>query len=391
VTDEKKFDPDKTAVDIPLPGSAPAAAPDEGDKTMIMQRPGSAPSPAAPVDSDKTMVTGAPQAPAGRAPRDVDGGMVARPAPVAASGPVNFELVCLSGGARGRRFALRGEQTLVGSSSSCQVVLPGIESVHVRLQETADGVELQNLGTAGSVVVSGGRTPERAKLKSGDLIKLGDTVLRLAKVGDVFSSEYSEAEVAPSLVGRFLDPEALKANWRRLAIGGLVVLAAGVLLWSPVVRRGAGTVTNAGPSASDIARQKQVDSLLQSGETLFNAGKFVAPPDRPEEENAYSKFDKVLTLDPGNEKAREWMTRIDGKLKENQDQLKLEEQKKADAVRRQREAERAALEAEVRKFIDQGDALFSSGQVAEPAGRNALFYYREALKRDPQSALAREK
>jgi tetratricopeptide (TPR) repeat protein len=85
------------------------------------------------------------------------------------------------------------------------------------------------------------------------------------------------------------------------------------------------------------------------------------------------------------------MTRIDGKLKENQDQLKLEEQKKADAVRRQREAERAALEAEVRKFIDQGDALFSSGQVAEPAGRNALFYYREALKRDPQSALAREK
>jgi type III secretion system (T3SS) inner membrane Yop/YscD-like protein len=388
VTDQKKFDPDKTAVDIPPAGSAPAAPPDEGDKTVMMQRPAVLASRPAPADADKTMVGSALPA---REPRDADKTMVGGMAPAAAAGPVNFELVCLAGSARGRKFPLRGEQTLVGSSSSCQVVLSGIESVHVRLHETADGVELQNLGTAGSVVVSGGRSPERVKIKSGDLIKVGETVLRLVRAGDVFSSEYSEADLTGSFIGRFLDPQALKANWRRLAIGGLVVVAVGVLLSSPVVRTGGGPATTAGPSASDLARQKQVDSLLQSGETLFNAGKFVAPPDRPEAENAYAKFDKVLSLDPGNEKARDWMTKIDGKLKEDQDKQKVDEQKRAEALRKQREAERAALEAEVKKYVDQGDALFNAGQVAEPAGRNALVYYREALKRDPQSALAREK
>jgi tetratricopeptide (TPR) repeat protein len=386
VADDKKFDPDKTAVDIPAAPSTPPA--DTGDKTVVMQRP-AAPPPSAPAaDGDKTMVTGAHAAPAPRQAPDVDKTMVGGAAPAAATGPVNFELICLAGSARGRRFALRGEQTLIGSSPSCQVVMPGIESVHVRLHEGADGVELQNLGTAGSVTVSGGRAPERTKLKSGDLVKVGDVVFRLVRVGEVFSSEYSEAELTPNFLGNFLDPEALKANWRRIAIGTLVVLAAGVFFWSPVGPR-MGPTGQPTPSQSEQAKQKQVIALFTVGETLFNAGKYIAPADQPDAENAYAKFNEILSLDPGNEKARLWLTRIDKKLEEEKSKREDAEKRKAAAAQEQREQQRKALEARVKVLIDQGDELYKAGQVAEPAGRNALVFYREALKVDDQSPLAR--
>ncbi len=388
MTDEKKFDPDKTAVDIPPTRSAPTPAADVGDKTVLMQRPAASPSTAAPGDADKTMVSGAPLAPAGREARDVEKTMVAGVAPVTAGGAVNFELVCLAGSARGRRFPLRGEQTLIGSSSSCQVVLSGIENVHARLHETADGVELQNLGTAGSVVVRGGRAPERTRLKSGDLLKVGEAVLRLVRAGDVFSADYSEAELTPSFVGRLVDPEVLKGNWRRLAIGALVIVVVGVFLWSPV-RPGSGPAGPAAPSQSDVARQKQVVALFTVGETLFNAGKYIAPSDQPEAENAYAKFNEILSLDPGNEKARLWLTRIDKKLDEDRANRDAEEKRQAQLAQDQRERQRKAVEDRVKALIDQGDELYKAGQVAEPAGRNALVFYREALKVDDQSPLAR--
>jgi len=397
LTDEKKpaFDPDKTVVDVPRPvplaGGREAAVPpappnDAGDKTAVMRRPPAAGG-GAPADLDKTMVSGVPRPAAAGGAAAMDKTMAGGTMPAASAGPAGtFELVCLSGSARGRRFPLRSDQSLVGSASSCHVVVPGIDAVHARIEEKGDGAEIQNLGAEGSVNV-GGRRSARTRLKSGDLLKIGDVVFRFVRVGDVFSSDYSEAELAGGGLASFLDPETLKRNWRYGAIG-LLILVLALVVW-PAAQQRRVVVQKQTESASDVAREKQVAALLQLGETLFNAGKFVAPPDQPEAENAYAKFNEVLSLDPGNEKAREWLTRIDKKLDEERAKRDAEEKRKGELAQEQRERQRKALEERVKGLINQGDQLYAAGQVAEPAGRNALVFYREALKVDDQSPLAR--
>jgi hypothetical protein len=90
---------------------------------------------------------------------------------------------------------------------------------------------MQNVGSSGSVTLVGGRRPSRARLASGDLLKVGPVVLRFVAMGDVFSPEYSETDFAAAGIGRFLDPEFLAKNWLYLAIAGLMLLLALLLLW----------------------------------------------------------------------------------------------------------------------------------------------------------------
>jgi hypothetical protein len=396
LADDKKpaFDPDKTVVDVPRPpsaggsrekGPAPAAPSESPDKTVVMRRPATTPPGGAPADSESTMVGGIPRPAVGRA-ADVEKTMVGGVAPVPSGPAGRFELIGLSGSARGRRFLLRNDQSLIGSASSCQVVVPGIDAAHARIEEKGDGAEIQNLGAEGSVNVGGRRSP-RSKLKSGDLVKVGDVVFRFVRVGDVFSSDYSESELAGGGLASFLDPEVLKRNWRYGAILLLIVVFA-LVVW-PAAQHGRVVVQGKTETASDVAREKQVVALLTVGETLFNAGKYIAPQDQPEAENAYAKFNEILSLDPGNEKARLWLTRIDKKLDEERANRDAEEKRKAQSALEQKERQRKAVEDRVKALIEQGDQLYNAGQVAEPAGRNALVFYREALKVDDQSPLAR--
>lgn len=405
--DEKtppEFDPEKTVVDLRRPAAKPSAdeSPEkttalprppatspveDTEKTVVMTRPRSGGTPVSE-EAEKTIVRGQawPGSP-GAAERTPAG---TTPGAVASVSPSGYELVCLSGQARGRRFPLPQTEALVGSNPSCQVVLPGIEGVHAKLLRQGEEFELHNLGTPGSVSVTGGRKVAKAKVRSGDLLKVSDVVLRLVKSGEVFSSEYSDADFAPGL-GRLVDPRFLRENPRYVLLGGLALLLLfGVLFWPSGSERGSTSgVVSTGPSASEMERQKQIESLLRTGEVLFKAGKLMAPPDRPEEENAFAKFNDVLALDPGNEQALAWLKRIDEE-REKQRRLREEQEQRRLALERERqERERRALEERVRAIVAEGDALFEQGNVAEPAGRNALARYRDALKVDPASELAK--
>src|SRR2546421_506711 len=175
----------------------------------------------------------------------------------------------------------------------CQVQFPGIESLHAKLLRQPDGgYELHNVGTQGSVVMSGGRKPTRAKLKSGDLIKVGDVVLRYVQAGEVFSSDFNDAEFNAG-IGNLFAPE----NRLYLALGAAVLLVAIVLLWPS----GGGKtvlVQKSDTSAGDKRRKEEVNALLQSGEVLFNAGKLISPADQPDADSAFAKFNEALALDP---------------------------------------------------------------------------------------------
>jgi hypothetical protein len=426
VADEKtELDPDKTLVQRETPAQGPSPAPPardsppaEVERTVIMRRP-QAPAAAVP-DADATIIK--PIAPP-RAAHDTDHTTIrSMPSPPTAATATAFELVGLSPELRGRRFPIPGDEALVGSNPSCHVVLMGAEGVHAKLVRSGGSFEIHNVGSPGSII-AGGRKITVGKLESGDLLKIGDAVVRLVKSGEVFSSSYSPSELAPSGFARFLDPAFLKANPRYALIGGLAVLVVVVALWpsSPSPKR---PQKSAVRPERDPALAKRIDSLIAAGEVLFNAGKLVSPDDHPEAESALRKFDEALSLDPGNEKALGWLGRVDAEQKrqktardeadaeerrartaaEERDRIAREEadtreRSARDEAERQRVAQEEeerrraadALAAKVSVALAEGDKLFDRGLLTEPAGRNALERYREAQKIDPESATAKER
>jgi tetratricopeptide (TPR) repeat protein len=149
--------------------------------------------------------------------------------------------------------------------------------------------------------------------------------------------------------------------------------------------------TSPAAPARNTERAKEVDALLVAGELLFGEGRYVAPPDRPDEDNAYAKFNEALALDPGNEKARDWLKRIDVKLEESRRLREETERRRREAEEAKLAAERARLQAKIDAIVAVGDGLFDAGKVAEPAGNNALARYEEALKLDPENAGVQER
>ncbi len=409
MADEKKppaFDPEKTIVDVRRPES-PKPSPASGDKTA--STPVSRPTPS-PADDDlgRTVVITRPRPEPPKTPtQDADKTVIRRgPAPSegdktvvrSATGAVpavqaaasGFEVICLSGQARGRRFPIPGSEAVVGSNPSCQIILPGIEGVHAKLQKQDDSFEIQNLGSKGSIVINGRRIV-RTKLKSGDLAKIGEVVVRFVQAGDVFSSDYTEAELSGGGIGRYFDPEFLKENPRVVGLGVLAVALVFAVLFWPTSQPAPTVQQQAGPTESEKQRLKEIESLLATGEVLFKDGKLIAPPEQPEQQNAFAKFNEVLALDPGNDKALAWLKKIDEERDKQRRAREEEDQRRLALERQRREREHQELERKVNAILAEGDALYDRGEVAEPAGRNALVRYRQALQVDPESAAARDR
>jgi tetratricopeptide (TPR) repeat protein len=368
---------------MPTKPAAPPVADDDA-RTVVLSVPKAG---SAPAEADRTIVGPA----AGREPSEAERTVIRPVTPTAAAaaptGPADHELVALSGTQRGRHYPIVGAEALVGSNPTCNIVIPGLEGVHAKVSKRDGGYEIQNLGAAGSLI-AGKRRATTATLRSGDLLKLGDTVLRFAQIGEMFSSHYSEADLQSSGLGAVLSPQVLKENRLYLIFGSVVVLLLLALLWPSQTKR---VVVQQKQSSGDEGRQKEVEGLLASGEVLFNTGKLVAPPDQPDADNAYAKFNDVLALDPGNEKAKDWLKKIDAELDKARRARDEEQKRKQAEDQARRDRQRADLDRKVNAIIEEGDEYFGKGEVTEPVGTNALAKYREALKVDPESTIAQQR
>jgi hypothetical protein len=389
--DKKNLDDDKTVVEI----RRPVERPSDDDRTVVAPS-RSAPPPTPPVEDRTVVMTKRPEAadtdrtivrPSGAVPRADSDRTVIRPAggAPAAAASAAYAVICLSGPAKGQRFGIGGAEATIGSGPDCAVRLPETDPRHARFEIHADRVEIQTLGGA---VTLQGKNVSRTRLKSGDLLKIGPVVVRFVKAGEVFSSSYTEAELEG---GGGPDFAALLRNPRVLALAAVIVVGGGVLMWlysspsAPVA-----TSQKTGPSAEE-KRAKEVEGLLASGEVLFNAGRLVAPPDQPDAENAYRTFNHVIEIDPGNEKARSWLERIDAELKKQSGAREAAEAQRLAREREARERTQRELAQKVSGILAQGDEFFNRGEVAEPVGANALVKYREALQVDPESSEAKER
>jgi pSer/pThr/pTyr-binding forkhead associated (FHA) protein len=93
--------------------------------------------------------------------------------------PTASKLVLTLSSGQEQEFALAAASVTLGRATTNPVVLrdPKVSRSHARIEEEGDGFAIADLGSANGTYVNGARV-ERTRLNPGDVIKLGDSLLR---------------------------------------------------------------------------------------------------------------------------------------------------------------------------------------------------------------------
>lgn len=97
-------------------------------------------------------------------------------------------LVLYSGSVPGRRYDLNDGTWTLGRSPDCTLPLmesPSISRHHAELQVQGDTVRLRDLGSVNGTQVNGQRVQEGVTLKDGDMLCLGDLLLKYFQRGSI--------------------------------------------------------------------------------------------------------------------------------------------------------------------------------------------------------------
>lgn len=90
------------------------------------------------------------------------------------------ELVFIEGTEAGKRHPLTADATVLGRHSNCDLVVtgPAVSGTHCRIEKTAEGYRVVDLGSTNGTFVNGQRV-ESQGLRNQDVLKLGSTPLRI--------------------------------------------------------------------------------------------------------------------------------------------------------------------------------------------------------------------
>ena len=83
----------------------------------------------------------------------------------------------------GEELALDGEPLTIGRGSSNDLALDGDDFAsarHARFEERSDGLWIEDLGSTNGTFVNGARVTTPRRLEEGDLVRVGQTDLRVA-------------------------------------------------------------------------------------------------------------------------------------------------------------------------------------------------------------------
>lgn len=171
------------------------------------------------------------------------------------------------------------------------------------------------------------------------------------------------------------------------------------------------------------ALERRLEPHFMEADTHLSNGRLTEPANG----NALAAFNAVLEIDPGNQRATDGIATIKDRLVSRADtalekgdldtaeaeigklanlepanpaierirgaaaQVRLQRELEAEAARRQAEEEERQRQAadqqqqQLQSLLGQAIASFDAGRLVEPPLDNALFYYREMLKIDPQN------
>ena len=149
------------------------------------------------------------------------------------------------------------------------------------------------------------------------------------------------------------------------------------------------------PLTVDTTKEK-VASLLVEADRSFSRGAYVAP----DEGNAFSYYQKVLSLDPGNQQAKDGLASLSVKMlhlaqrafysqhyEKSQAYLvklgKLGPYSVTAGKLESRLSEKFEMQFEADRLIKKARVQSQAGRLTKPAQSNALFYYRKLLAQQP--------
>jgi PAS domain S-box-containing protein len=114
-------------------------------------------------------------------------------------------LIVLNGLRSGTIVPLEGE-VVVGRSAAVQVRIPDsqVSSSHLRILVTSEGIQVEDLNSTNGTFLNGAPLRQRARLRLGDMLVVGETTLLVSDQDQPPASE--SGAVARSLVGEAEDP-----------------------------------------------------------------------------------------------------------------------------------------------------------------------------------------
>jgi len=277
-------------------------------------------------------------------------------------------LIYLTSSKRGDRVGLDKQQMLIGSDSSCDIVISGKEASprHLLLVQKEGGTFACAISTKGAEV-SGVplKAEEEKKLQKGDTLKVGADEFRFLLPGEVFTlKEDGITHQAGNVKGR---------GGKILLIATLmvgVIALGGIYLYKQQIDQ-----AKYAQKSKQVEQSKKRDvlikKLIQEGDDLLKKGALTEPVG----ENALEKFQAVLTLDPENSYSKRRLE----ELTDRKRQLSLDEDR------------RRQLQGKLTELINQGDYYVSQNQLVSPPGKNAKESYGEVLKLDATNPTAKAK
>jgi len=87
-------------------------------------------------------------------------------------------LIAQSGPLQGERWTLQRDRFLIGRGRECDIVVPDrqISRQHARISRTADGVQVEDLGSKNGTHVNGVRIEAPTALQDGDVVQVAFTL-----------------------------------------------------------------------------------------------------------------------------------------------------------------------------------------------------------------------
>ncbi len=95
--------------------------------------------------------------------------------------PSRFQLTIQLGPELGTVHTLTGDLVTIGRYTGNTIIIPDeqVSRVHARLTKTGDGYIIEDLGSANGLFVNSARVAHPVPLSSGDLVRLGTSVVML--------------------------------------------------------------------------------------------------------------------------------------------------------------------------------------------------------------------
>ncbi|UCD84976.1 MAG: tetratricopeptide repeat protein [Deltaproteobacteria bacterium] len=264
------------------------------------------------------------------------------------------ELVAVEGPLKEESFPLGGDEFTIGQGEENNLVLsdPSISPSHAVIRAERESFVIRDLSGTGGTLVNGDPVSEERTLEMGDIIKIGSHELRFVERGEIYLLAPEQKAVTaglrpedglaglPPIVSKIKElGQTMRKRPLIPAASALIVIFLLIIL----LQNGSEKPKEPQPDPSQI----KIQALEQ-----LNLGMEHYYSQRWQEARNY--FDRVLTLDPGNENAGVYQEKA---LREQENQIALNKG---------------------REYCEQGvweDALSELSRIPEDS-----FYYSSSLQ-----------